>query len=482
MKRGLRLASVLVVLAAGLAVSHVTSMAGVAAGAGQTAASAPTFNAQVAPILNANCVICHRPDGIAPFSLLTYEDAQRRAGVLKAATGARVMPPWFADPKFGQFKNARGLTQAQIDTIAAWADGGTPQGTGTPPAPPKFESTGWALDRPPDQIIELPFGEIDLPAQGELPAFTVWAKPFRQERMVQAIQIRPSAYGAVHHSSIALGTLPKGTHIGRAPVFEGGPVLDGAAVYDDGRPYWPPGGEHIAEKPIMFYVPGGGLLQFGDGLAKRFGPDDYMSWGLHLMSRGKPEKLRVQIGVWFARRSVHHEVRLMTLTETLAANGQPLPRNNMGETVFPVIPPGAANFEMVGNRRITRDITVYALWPHMHYRGKDMTFVLIEPNGKQTTLLSVPAYDPHWQLTYELAKPLKVKKGSILAALGHFDNSAANHHNPDPTVAVKFGQQGTDEMYLPFMEASIDDEDLRMEQFNLSSPGGGSPIGPPGGR
>src|SRR4029079_12676440 len=136
-----------------------------------------------------------------------------------------------------------------------------------------------------------------------------------------------SAYGAVHHSSLALGSLPRGTRIARAAVFEGGPVLDGAAVYDDGRPYWPPGGEHIAEKPIMFYVPGGGLLQFADGLAKRFGPDDYMSWGLHLMSRGKAEKLRVQIGLWFSKRSPQREVRLWTLTETLTANGQPLPRN-----------------------------------------------------------------------------------------------------------------------------------------------------------
>jgi hypothetical protein len=456
---------VITVSVTALALGDVEGVAGASAQS-PPAAAGPTFNAQIAPILNANCVTCHRPDGIAPFSLLTYQDAQPRAAAIKAATAAHVMPPWYADPQYGQFKNARGLTQAQIDMLAAWADGGAPQGTGAPPAPPKVEAQGWALDRPPDQIIELPFGEFDLPAQGEVPAFTVWLKPFRDERMVQAIQIRPSVHGAVHHSSLSLGQLPRDTRIARAQVFEGGPVLDGAAVFGDGRPYWPPGGEHI-ERPIMFYVPGGGLLRFDDGLAKRFRRDDYMAWGLHLVSRGRSEKLRVQIGVWFARRYPRREVRLMTLTETLTANGQPLPQSASGETQFPIIPPGAADFAMTGSRRFPRDVTIYALWPHMHYRGKDMRFVLTEPNGKETTLLNVPAYNPHWQLTYELAKPLKVKRGSVITAYGHFDNSAANHHNPDPTAAVKFGQQGTDEMYLPFLEASVDDEDLRLEQFNI---------------
>lgn len=430
------------------------------------AASTPTFNAQVAPILYANCATCHRRDGVGPFPLLTYEDARPRAASIRAATAARLMPPWYADPRYGEFKNARGLTQAQIDTLAAWADGGAPQGSGIAPGPPTFPAEGWALDRPPDQILELPFGEFELPPGGEVPTFTVWLKPFTSERMVQAIQIRPSVQGVVHHSSLALGQMPGGTRIGRAQAFPGGPVLDGVAVFDDGRPYWPPGGEHIAEKPIMFYVPGGGLMQLDDGLAKRFGRDDVMSWGLHMMSRGRAEKVRIQIGLWFARRYPRREMRLITLTETLIANGQSLPRNTLGETQFPVIPPGAANFAMTGSRRITRDITLHALWPHMHYRGKDMTFILTEPNGRETTLLSVPAYNPHWQITYELANPLRVRRGSVLTAYGHFDNSAANHHNPNPAVPVKFGQQGTDEMFLPFIEATLDDEDLRLERFN----------------
>jgi hypothetical protein len=120
---------------------------------------------------------------------------------------------------------------------------------------------------------------------------------------------------------------------------------------------------------------------------------------------------------------------------------------------------------MTGILKIPDDITIYSLWPHMHYRGKDMTFVLTEPNGKETTLLSVPHYNPHWQLTYELARPLKVRRGSTITAYGHYDNSAANPHNPDADAIVRFGPQGTDEMYIPFLEVSVDKADLRFERL-----------------
>jgi hypothetical protein len=320
------------------------------------------------------------------------------------------------------------------------------------------------MDRPPDQVLELPFGEFQMPASGEVPAFTVWLKPLRNDLFVQAIEMRPNVQGVVHHSSLSLGTLPPGTTIGRGEAFPGGPVLDGVAVYRDGRPFRSAGGEYIA-KPVLFYVPGGGSLQFADGLGKRFGRDDYIAWGLHLMSRGKVEGLRMQIGLWYARRQPHHEVKTWTVTEGLVADGKPVLTDQSGDRKFPVIPAGVPNWSMTGIMRVTKDITIYSLWPHMHFRGKDMRFVLTEPNREPVTLLSVPHYNPHWQITYELAKPLKVRRGSTITAYGHFDNSSANPHNPDPNAVVKFGPQGTDEMFLPFLEVTVDDEDISLEQF-----------------
>jgi hypothetical protein len=132
---------------------------------------------------------------------------------------------------------------------------------------------------------------------------------------------------------------------------------------------------------------------------------------------------------------------------------------------MPNIPPRVENWSVTGRLRVAEDITIYALWPHMHFRGKDMTFVLTHPGGKQETLLSVPHYNPHWQITYELARPLKVRRGSTLTAFGHYDNSSNNPHNPAPDAEVRFGPQSTDEMYIPFIEVSVDDEDMRLKRL-----------------
>src|SRR6266496_725442 len=100
------------------------------------ASAAPaTFNKDVLPILQQNCQACHRPGEVAPMSLLTYADARPWAKAIKAATATRKMPPWFADEKVGHFSNERKLTQAQIDTIASWADNGAAEGD-TKDAPP----------------------------------------------------------------------------------------------------------------------------------------------------------------------------------------------------------------------------------------------------------------------------------------------------------------------------------------------------------
>jgi hypothetical protein len=79
-------------------------------------------------------------------------------------------------------------------------------------------------------------------------------------------------------------------------------------------------------------------------------------------------------------------------------------------------------------------------------------------------VLNVPDYNPHWQITYEPARPLRVRKGSTITAYGHYDNSARNHHNPAPDAEVRFGPQSTDEMYVPFIEVSVDEENLRLKR------------------
>jgi mono/diheme cytochrome c family protein len=433
-----------------------------ASAARQTAPPTPTFTKDVAPILYANCVSCHRPGEAAPMSLLTHEIAQAYAPKIKAMVTSRQMPPWFADPQFGEFRNKRALTDAQIATVSRWADGGTPRGDGELPKPPQFRE-GWStrLNRNPDLVLELPF-EYEVPAAGEVPTFTTWVKlPIDREEFVQALELRPTNFNVVHHSSIALAnTLPNGTRLGSAPVFDGGPSLPGVPIRGDGSPFRAYSPEEFGA-PILFYVPGGGVAQFPDGLAKRLRPGQYLAWGLHLRGSGKVEKTRFRLGLWYTRRDVHHEVYTWTVNQRRVVDGRELPPG----AAVPNIPPNAANWAMTGMLTFDQDVTLYNLWPHMHYRGKDMRFELTTPDGKKETLLNVPHYNPHWQLTYELAKPLRIKAKSTLTAYGHYDNSAANHHNPDPNQEVVFGPQGYNEMFIPFIEVSVDRDDIRYEQL-----------------
>ena len=438
-----------------------------AAPSAQVQGAAPTFNRDVAPILFAQCVECHRPGGVGPMSLVAIDEVRAFAASIRQKVRSREMPPWYADPGHGQFRNARGLTTQQIDTLVAWIDAGTPVGAGMPPSPPPAPPDGWRvrLNRPPDEVLELPFGEFALPAQGEVPTFTVWMKlPFREDRYVQAIEMRPSVRNAVHHSSLSLGPLPAGSVIGRAAVYAGGPVLDGVPVLPDGRAIAMTSAEQFGT-PVMFYVPGGGVMQLAEGLAKRFGRDDYLAWGLHLTSPGKPDMLRVQVGLWFARGEPRNEAHTWTVNRSLLVEGKAVPADPRGGWRMPNIPAHVDNWSVTGALQVDDDITIHALWPHMHYRGKDMTFVLTQPNGRQETLLSVPHYNPHWQITYELARPVRVRRGSTITAYGHYDNSARNPHNPAPDAEVRFGPQSVDEMFTPFIEVSVDAENTRLRRL-----------------
>lgn len=420
----------------------------------------PTFNKDVAPILYANCVMCHRPGEVAPMSLLTFADARPWARSMKTKVTAGEMPPWAADPTFGEFKNKPTLTPAQASTIAAWADAGALEGDGSPPAAPTFPAArdAWStqMGRAPDQIIDAPF-EFELPASGEVPTFTVWIKvPFRDDRFVEAMQLRPDNPRVVHHSSISLGDLPPKTKLGKAALWEGGPVLDGVPIFNDGKPYRAMSGDEFGY-PLLFYVPGGGLLRFPEGIAKRLVAGKYFSWGMHYITDGKPDKVRMRLALWFAKKTVTHAA------ETWTANGRKFIGGRDVTKAVPNIPPYADNYEIAGTVTFPDDVTLYSMWPHMHWRGKDMTFVLVRPNGREETLLSVPKYNPNWQTTYELVKPMKIPAKSTIRAIAHYDNSVKNPRNPAPDQEVKWGPQGTDEMFLPFLEVSVDKDDLRFQ-------------------
>jgi len=407
------------------------------------------------------------------MSLVSYENARPWARAIKTKVLAREMPPWPADPRYGEFRNKRSLTEAQITTLVAWVDAGAPQGDGTPPPPPKFLE-GWTseMDRPPDQVIDAPL-EFELPASGEIPVVRVWTKvPFSKERFLEAIQLRPTNRATIHHASVFRAQLPAGAKIGKGEVWPGGPVVEGVPAMRNGAPVpWRASPESFG-KPLVFYVPSGGFLRFPKDVAKRIEAGDYLLWTFHLTTSGKVERAGARVGLWFSKRSVDHEVITWTVTDKVSVNGRDVPRD-AGGPILPNIAPRDSEYIVTGLMKVTEPLTLYALWPHMHARGRDMTFILEDRGGRQQTLLSVPRYKFNWQFTYELATPLKISPGSTIKAIAHYDNSAANPDNPDPNQEVIWGPQATNEMFDPFLELVYDRRVLQLPFIDLRQNGAG---------
>jgi len=408
---------------------------GLAAGAAM-----PTFTKDVAPILQARCQECHRPGEAGPFSLMTYEQARPWAKAMKTAVLQRKMPPWFADPRYGKFSNDHSLKQAEIDTLVAWADGGARQGDKQDlPAPRQF-AEGWLIPKP-DAIIELPT-PYQIPAAGVVEyQHILIPAPFKTDQWVQMAEARPTDRAHVHHVIAFI----------REP---------GSKWLKDAKPGIPFVPEKVKEEDtdtselpsdfLVGYAPGQPPERFEPGQAKliRAGSDIILQ--VHYTTNGTASTDRTRIGLIFAKQPPAK--RVFTVSAT---NGK-----------FK-IPAGDPNYRVDAEFELGSDVTLYGLHPHMHGRGKDFEYRVKFPSGDTRTLLSVPNYRATWQLWYDLAEPIPLPKGTKIECTAHFDNSANNPLNADPTKDVVWGDQSWDEMMVGFVNVVFD---AKMPLKNLFPP------------
>jgi 5-deoxy-D-glucuronate isomerase/mono/diheme cytochrome c family protein len=453
----------------------------------------PDFNHEVASILYNKCASCHRAGTVAPMSFTSYEEVRPWARSIKAKVVKHEMPPWSADPRFGTFMYDRSLTQAEIDTIVKWVDGGAPQGAGAAPELPKFDPDGWRTvdGRPPDVIVEMPM-EYQIPAEGQIPIFRLWDKnPFNEDIYIQALQIRPSNPAVVHHSALYGRPMPEGTTLQKKVGWKNGPEIAYIPTYADGSiinilTAGGGGSESIegvagraairagdvvpvvhqnvtgaadsadtGDSRLMFYLPGTDFQQFPEGSAKLISKDNALMWEVHYTTDGKPETDRERIGLWLARTPTKHEVIVVR-----NGSGQHIiERKEVGNVRnIPNIPPNTANWRITAIQPFTEDATLSSMQPHMHQRGHDMTFIATYPDGHEEILLSVPSYDFNWQNTYMPEKPVHLPAGSTLKSVGHYDNSIGNRSNPQPNRPVFWSEQTWDEMFNGFVELTYDND------------------------
>ncbi|HXF27541.1 MAG TPA: hypothetical protein VN610_09715 [Bryobacteraceae bacterium] len=392
--------------------------------------SAPTFTKDVAPILQKDCQVCHRPGEAGPFSMLTYEQTRPWAAAMKEAVRTKKMPPWFADPRYGTFSNATALTQAEIDTIAMWADSGAPEGDPRDMPPPREFFEGWQIGKP-DLVFELP-KPFDVPATGVIEyQHVIVPTGFTHDVWVQAAEVRPTDRAVVHHI-IAFIREPKsnwfkGEKVGE---FFVAPQVKTTAEPDTSA---------LPSDFLVGYAPGQPAEILPPGQAKLIKAGSDIVFQVHYTPNGKPVRDRTRLGIVLAKAPPQE--RVLTLSAT---NG-----------TFK-IPPGDPDYRVDATFEVGTAVKLSGLHPHMHGRGKDFEYRVVYPTGESQVLLSVPHYNWHWQNWYTLTKPIVLPKGTKIECTAHFDNSPNNPDNADPTKTVAWGEQSWDEMMVGFFNLVFD--------------------------
>jgi hypothetical protein len=388
-----------------------------------------TFTKDVAGILQRRCQQCHRPGEIGPMALLTYAEARPWAKAIRQAVLTRKMPPWFADPKYGHFKNDTSLSQSEIDTLVSWADKGAPEGDARDLPKPRQFADGWNIGKP-DLVVELP-NPYQVPARGTIDiTYVAIPSGFTEDRWIQAAEVRPGNRALVHHVNVIAQRRDPNTPRARpAGVFYAAPKVQGPIRVPMAQP---------TSEFLVGYVPGYQYKIWEPGQAKLVPAGADIVLQLHYSTNGTAGEDRTEVGLVFAKEPPKERV-LSAVVKSWDFE----------------IPAGAPNHEVRSSVKFASEVRLVSFHPHMHYRGKDFEYRAIYPTGETQALLRVPRWDFNWQMTYFLKDPVTLPGGTTIECVAHFDNSPNNPYNPDPKATVTYGEQTWDEMMSGWIEVAF---------------------------
>lgn len=420
----------------------------------------PTYFKDVAPIIQRHCQDCHRPGQVAPFSLMDFDHARGRASDLLLVIEEGLMPPWPASSEYGgPFRDARILSDEEIDLLRRWIDADSPEGDPDDAPEPREYSSDWPLGEP-DLVLTMsePF---ELAAEGD-DEFRVFVLPtdLPEDRWIKAVDFKPGNRKVVHHVIAATDSSGRAREL---DAMDDKPGYSAVGGFGDGvptrsfMPIWVPG-----STPREAPEDAGYLLQKGGDVLIQ----------VHYHKSGKVEEDATSIGIYLSDEPLGREVRtgfvfpnvsmiqaMKARNEMQNSGGRPGLDQFMRQVLE--IPAGEANYQVKGStgkgavmgRPLNRDILLTAVMPHMHWLGKDFTFTAVLPDDSRVPLIRIDSWDFNWQGTYAFAEPVFLPEGTWFEMVAHFDNSADNPANPsNPPVTVRWGDQTDDEMCIGIYE------------------------------
>lgn len=432
---GRRIINVAVVCLPAVAVAAMAGSVGASAQRAPASEGQVTFTKDVAPILFRSCVRCHRPDEIAPMSLLTYAEVRPWARSIKTRVSNREMPPWFLDRTIGiqKYKNDPSLSDAEIATIVKWVDAGSPQGNPAdmPPTPPLDDVSTWTIGTP-DLVVQYP--TYKMPASGP-DLYGVLTTPFNltEDRYIKAIQSRvidANSRKVVHHA-LSFATEPGET--GAMGDDSGGGTGQFLVEYASGK------------NATYYQADSGVLLKAGQNARLEY----------HFHSIGEAVDTKVELGiVFYPKGFVPKHVQW---SKQLGQDGAPdidIPANTV--------------VRRDGYTRLNAAARIMAWQPHMHIRGKYQCLELIypgEPVRSETVTCAGWNYNWHTIYNYDDDVAPIVPAGTLLHVISWYDNTTANKYNPDPKNWVGAGTGRTiDEMGFSWIGwYDLTDEEYKAE-------------------
>jgi len=397
-----------------------------------------TFHKDVEPIFQSKCQQCHRPNDIAPFALLTYDDAATYADDIRLQVSNKVMPPWKPVPGIGSFRNSYALSDAERQTILDWVDAGSPEGDpADAPAPVAANDSPWQLGQP-DMILNLP---QYTPATNRPDTYRCFSMPtsMLNDVYLNASQALPGATQEVHHILIYMDDT------GESLQYEG---KDGQPGYNC---FGSVGLESLSAGSYLgSWVPGSRVQRLDAGLGFLLRANSRVVVQVHYHPSGRPSADQTSLGFYLAPEgSVKHRMLAIPVVNT----GFTIPA---GDPAYPV----TANLtipsvlgKLSGN--------IIQVGPHMHLLGRQIQMDVVHQDQSVTPLIAIDNWDFNWQSMYTLTDPIPFVSGDRIRVSSVFDNSEGNPKNPNkPIVPVSWGEGTTDEMVVGYVGVILDQEAL----------------------
>ncbi|BBM85984.1 redoxin domain-containing protein [Candidatus Uabimicrobium amorphum] len=367
-----------------------------------------SYTKDIVPILKNKCLECHQNNGIGPWAMTSYKKIKGWSEMIKEVVLTKRMPPWTADAHYGKFSNDTSLSVQEMRTLVHWINSGSPVDGNEDPLVKlhsKVAKQDWREGEP-DVLLKLKPQKV--PSTGVMDYIRYKEQvPFEEDTWIRGVDIRPGEREVMHHMIIYI---------------------------------YPPKDPNMDEKKqkkhkiyLCGYAPGSGADMFPENTGVLVKKGSKFEFELHYTTSGRSVVDHSQIAFYLHKEKPQREFKVGAAYDVKIR-----------------IPANDPNHEVVASHTFKRDVTLYGLSPHMHYRGKSMTFTAIYPDKSQEILLAVPNYRFDWQTGYTLSQPKTIPKGTKLVCSGAFDNSKYNEYNPDPEKEVRWGEQSWEEMYIGF--------------------------------